>query len=80
VSVDPYRLRLDFPPLRDGRLVYFDNACMALRPQAGRHCVHSWFNARGVEGTVRVSFYLYNTEEEVATFLGALAKVHEVLA
>ena len=34
VSLDPHRLRPDFPPLRDGRLVYFDNACMALRPQA----------------------------------------------
>ena len=34
----------------------------------------------GIEGTVRASFYLYNTEEEVATFLGALARVHEVLA
>ena len=29
---------------------------------------------------MRASFYLYNTEEEVATFLGALARVHEVLA
>ena len=25
-------------------------------------------------------FYLYNTEEEEAAFLGALARVHEVLA
>jgi selenocysteine lyase/cysteine desulfurase len=41
--------------------------------------VHSWFNAHRIEGTVRVSFYLYNTQEEVATFLEALAKVHAVL-
>jgi selenocysteine lyase/cysteine desulfurase len=42
--------------------------------------VHSWFNAHHVEGTVRASLYLYNTEQEVAAFLQALAKVHDVLA
>jgi len=47
--------------------------------RSGRHCVHSWFNAHGVEATVRVSFYLYNTQEEVAEFLAALAKVHHAL-
>lgn len=47
--------------------------------RSGRHCVHSWFNAHGMEATVRVSFYLYNTEEEVAMFLAALAKVHHAL-
>ena len=48
--------------------------------RSGRHCVHSWFNAHHVEGTVRASLYLYNTEQEVAAFLQALAKVHDVLA
>jgi cysteine desulfurase/selenocysteine lyase len=48
--------------------------------RSGRHCVHSWFNAHQIEGTVRASLYFYNTEEEVAAFLLALAKVHEVLA
>jgi cysteine desulfurase/selenocysteine lyase len=48
--------------------------------RSGRHCVHSWFNKHGVEGTVRVSLYLYNTEQEVGAFLTALAKVHAVLA
>jgi cysteine desulfurase/selenocysteine lyase len=48
--------------------------------RSGRHCVHSWFNRHQVEGTVRVSLYLYNTEEEVTAFLTALEKVHAVLA
>ncbi len=33
--------------------------------RSGRHCVHSWFNAHGIKGSVRASLYLYNTEEEI---------------
>ena len=43
VSLDPHPLRRDFPPLRDGRLVYFDNACMALRPQAVIDAVTAYY-------------------------------------
>ena len=64
--------------VHDVCLLLDQSAGIAVR--SGRHCVHSWFNAHRIEGTVRASFYLYNTEEEVATFLAALAKVHEVLA
>jgi len=32
MTFDPERVRGDFPALRGGGLVYFDNACMALRP------------------------------------------------
>jgi cysteine desulfurase/selenocysteine lyase len=64
--------------VHDVCLLLDQSAGIAVR--SGRHCVHSWFNAHRIEGTVRASFYLYNTEEEVATFLGALARVHEVLA
>ena len=63
--------------VHDVCLLLDQSADIAVR--SGRHCVHSWFNARQIEGSVRVSFYLYNTEQEVASFLGALAKVHEVL-
>ena len=59
-------------------LLLDESAGVAVR--SGRHCVHSWFNAHGIEGTVRVSLYLYNTDEEVAAFLEALGKVHKVLA
>ena len=58
-------------------LLLDQSANIAVR--SGRHCVHSWFNAHNVEGTVRVSFYLYNTSDEVAVFLDALAKVHQLL-
>jgi cysteine desulfurase/selenocysteine lyase len=37
--------------------------------RSGMHCVHSWFNSKGLDrGTLRASTYLYNTEEEVRLF------------
>jgi cysteine desulfurase/selenocysteine lyase len=64
--------------VHDVCLLLDQGAQIAVR--SGRHCVHSWFNARGIDGTVRVSFYAYNTEDEVAVFLDALRTVHRVLA
>ncbi len=43
--------------------------------RAGRHCVHGWFNKTGIEGTLRVSTYLYNTIEEIDVFTGALTEL-----
>jgi cysteine desulfurase/selenocysteine lyase len=40
--------------------------------RSGQHCVHSWFNANECEGSVRASLYLYNTREEVETFVEAV--------
>jgi len=64
--------------VHDVCLLLDQSANIAVR--SGRHCVHSWFNAHGVDGTVRVSLYLYNTADEVHAFLDALANVHRVLA
>ena len=33
--------------------------------RSGQHCVHSWFNDRGYNGSLRASAYFYNTEEDV---------------
>jgi len=43
--------------------------------RSGQHCVHSWFQAHGIEGSVRASLYLYNTTEEIETFIGALKDI-----
>jgi len=43
--------------------------------RAGQHCVHSWFNYRRLQGSARVSFYFYNTLEEVKIFLEALGQI-----
>jgi len=41
----------------------------------GKHCVHSWFNARKVPDTVRVSFGPYNTPDEVDLFVEHVTRV-----
>lgn len=40
--------------------------------RAGRHCCHSLFESRGIEGAVRASMYLYNTVDEVDELARAL--------
>ncbi|MFC2136071.1 aminotransferase class V-fold PLP-dependent enzyme, partial [Bacteroidota bacterium] len=47
--------------------------------RSGAHCVHSWFNKHKLEGSVRASLYLYNTEEEVDYFLENIRKVRSML-
>ncbi len=43
--------------------------------RSGQHCVHSWFSAQGIDGSVRASSYLYNTEEEADKFIDTLRKI-----
>ncbi|MCK4443881.1 MAG: aminotransferase class V-fold PLP-dependent enzyme, partial [Thermoplasmata archaeon] len=43
--------------------------------RSGMHCNNSWFNAHGIRGSSRASFYIYNTEEEVHTFKEELEKI-----
>ena len=41
--------------------------------RSGRHCVHSWFNGRGVDSTARASFYLYNTKDEIDRMIDTIS-------
>ena len=43
--------------------------------RSGQHCVHSWFDASGIKGSVRASFYLYNTKEEIDKFIEAMKNI-----
>jgi cysteine desulfurase/selenocysteine lyase len=43
--------------------------------RSGMHCAHSFFNSRGIEGTARVAFYLYNTKSEIDIFLEKLKEI-----
>jgi cysteine desulfurase/selenocysteine lyase len=36
--------------------------------RSGDHCLHSWFNAKGVPGAVRASTHVYTTEREMDAF------------
>jgi len=43
--------------------------------RSGAHCVHSWFHAHNMLGSVRASFYAYNTLEEADIFIDAVKKI-----
>ena len=43
--------------------------------RTGHHCAQPLMTALGVEGTVRASFGIYNTEEEVDQFVAAVERV-----
>ncbi len=47
--------------------------------RSGQHCVHSWFNAHQIQGSVRASTYFYNTQEEVVLLATNLRKIRKVL-
>jgi cysteine desulfurase/selenocysteine lyase len=47
--------------------------------RSGQHCVHSWFNSRGIAGSVRASLYFYNTLAEVEIFLETFQKIIKVV-
>lgn len=47
--------------------------------RSGQHCVHSWFNAHHLKGSVRASSYFYNTLEEAEAFVENLGKIRKVL-
>jgi cysteine desulfurase/selenocysteine lyase len=48
--------------------------------RAGHHCAQPLFHTLKVPAAVRVSFYIYNTHEEVDLFIAALNNVRKVFA
>lgn len=48
--------------------------------RTGFHCAQPYMSVLGTFGTVRASFYLYNTTEEIDTLVGSLARVKELFA
>ena len=55
-----------------------DHEGVAVR--SGHHCAHPTMQFFGLPATVRASLSFYNTEDEIAAFLTALAKVRRMLA
>ena len=47
--------------------------------RTGHHCAQPLMEAYGIEGTVRASFGLYNTREEVDIFIAALHRILPLL-
>lgn len=57
--------------------VLLDNQGIAVR--TGHHCTQPLMNRFGIPGTVRASFAMYNTKEEVDLFIKALHKAIKML-
>ena len=43
--------------------------------RSGMHCVHSWFNAHHLDGSARISLYLYNTKDECDILIKEIKKI-----
>lgn len=53
--------------------IMLDESNIAIR--SGQHCAHAWFAGRGIAGSCRASFYLYNTKEECERFATEVEKI-----
>lgn len=47
--------------------------------RSGMHCVHSWFNAHNLKGSVRASIYLYNDKNDAIKFNETLEQVMKII-
>lgn len=47
--------------------------------RSGQHCVHSWFNAKKIYNSARVSLSIYNTTEDTEAFIINLKKIMEII-
>ena len=60
-------------PVHDIAMLLDEAAGVMVR--SGNHCVHSWFNDKGIEnGSLRASAYFYNTEDEAKLFAETLSE------
>jgi len=66
-GVDPHRIALMLDQMAN------------IQVRSGQHCVHSWFNAHQITGSVRASLYFYNTPEEAGLFVNNLKKIMRIL-
>ena len=58
-----------------GDVAYLLNKHANIMTRSGKHCVHAWYNARKLPGSLRASFSFYNTPEEVEAFVWTLRDV-----
>lgn len=55
----------------------FLDAAYGVLVRSGMNCVHSWYRSRGLEGSVRASFYLYTTDREVERLVCGIRELSE---
>lgn len=51
---------------------------LGIAVRTGHHCAQPLMHALGIEGTVRASFGLYNTKEEIDTFIAGVERVRKM--
>jgi cysteine desulfurase/selenocysteine lyase len=64
-------------PSRDLALLLDDREAVMVRH--GKQCVHSWYRAEGVPDSVRASFAVYNTLEEVERLVRVVRSVASMI-
>lgn len=52
---------------------------LGIAVRTGHHCAQPLMEFLGIEGTVRASFAVYNTKEEIDTFVSALKRINNML-
>ena len=52
---------------------------LGIAVRTGHHCAQPLMTALGIEGTVRASFAVYNTFDEVDAFVAAVKRVADML-
>ena len=52
---------------------------LGIAVRTGHHCAQPLMHALGIDGTVRASFAVYNTREEIDTFIAAVNRVANML-
>ena len=57
--------------------LFLDKMGFAVR--TGHHCAQPLMDVLGIEGTVRASFGVYNTHDEVDSFIAALRRIAPIL-
>jgi len=58
--------------------MYLDSSANIM-VRSGRHCLHSWYDKKKIDGSVRASFYLYNTMDEAKIFAERIEELIKVL-
>ncbi len=58
--------------------MYLDSSANIM-VRSGMHCLHSWYNRKKIDGSVRASFYLYNTMDEAKIFCEKIEELLRVL-
>lgn len=80
VGVQDPQLRAGITSFTIDGLKYHDIAMILdlnynIMVRSGQFCVHSWFHANGIPGSVRASLYLYNTHDDITRFISALNEI-----